>query len=177
MTVPAGDLARWVAQMQATLRGDAEADVPCGDCTACCRSSQFIHLTPADDAARRRIPRALLFPAPQRPRGHHVLGYDERGHCPMLVETGCSIYAERPQTCRSYDCRIFAATGVQPDQPAVAERVREWRFTLGEGDAARLAALRAAAAWLAAHPDEIPEPRTALQRAAHAVMIHERFLG
>jgi Fe-S-cluster containining protein len=95
----------------------------------------------------------------------------------MLVETGCSIYAERPQTCRSYDCRVFAATGVQPDQPAVAERVREWRFTLGEGDAARLAALRAAAAWLAAHPDEIPEPRTALQRAAHAVMIHERFLG
>lgn len=39
------------------------------------------------------IPAELLFPAPGLPKGHVLLGYDANGHCPMLAEGGCSIFA------------------------------------------------------------------------------------
>jgi Fe-S-cluster containining protein len=90
-----------------------------------------VHVEPDEHAALARIPAALLFPAPGLPAGHLVMGYDERGHCHMLVDGQCSIYDARPRTCRTYDCRIFAATGVEVDedrQPAIAARVRRWRF-------------------------------------------------
>ena len=56
------------------------------------------------------------------------MGYDDRGHCPMFADGRCSIYANRPRTCRTYDCRVFAAAGVVPDDPDIAARVRQWRF-------------------------------------------------
>lgn len=86
--------------------------MPCGDCTACCTSSQFIHIAPDETETLGHIPDELLFDAPGFPAGHVVLGYDENGHCPMLVDGACSIYAHRPRTCRTYDCRIFPATGI-----------------------------------------------------------------
>lgn len=54
----------------------------------------------------------------------------------MPGEGGCRIYDHRPRTCRSYDCRVFAATGIEPDQPLVAAWVGTWRFTGGEERAA-----------------------------------------
>ena len=85
---------------------------PCGGCTACCTSSQFVHIEPDETRTLSRIPAALLFPAPGLPRGHRLMGYDENGHCPMLVDATCSIYADRPRTCRTYDCRIFPAADI-----------------------------------------------------------------
>jgi Fe-S-cluster containining protein len=120
--------------MRSALAGERDAEVPCGSCTACCRSSQFVHIAPDETRTLARIPAALLFPAPGQPKGHMVLGYDERGHCPMLVDDRCSIYTDRPRTCRTYDCRIFAATGVTPDQPLVAEQVERWRFDGGDDE-------------------------------------------
>ena len=70
----------------------------------------------------------MLFPAPGFPPGHVVMGYDDRGHCPMFKDNKCSIYEHRPRTCRTYDCRVFAATDVVPDAPEIAARVRRWRF-------------------------------------------------
>lgn len=119
----------WLVQLGAALGGDADMDVPCGGCTACCTSSQFVHLDPADVAALERIPAELLFPAPGLPEGHLLMGHDERGHCPMLVGGACSIYDARPRTCRTYDCRVFAAAGVTPDdQPDIAAASRRWTF-------------------------------------------------
>ena len=49
----------------------------------------------------------------------------------MLGSSGCTIYDRRPRTCRSFDCRIFAATGIEPpggSDSKVAERVRDWTF-------------------------------------------------
>jgi Fe-S-cluster containining protein len=120
----------------------ADADVPCGACTACCTSSQFVHIAPDETDALSHIPAELLFRAPGMPKGHKVMGYDERGHCPMLVDGDCSIYEHRPRTCRTYDCRVFAGTGVVPDQPAIAERVGDWEFDVD--DVQRWDALRAA---------------------------------
>jgi Fe-S-cluster containining protein len=126
--LPAGALAPWLAAMRAALRGERDADVPCGACTACCTSSQFVHIDPGETDTLAVIPPELLFAAPGLPKGHVLLGYDERGHCPMLVDGGCSIYGRRPRTCRTYDCRIFAATGVEPDQEQVARQAGRWRF-------------------------------------------------
>ena len=178
MTLPAGDLEAWAEQMRSALRDGGETDVPCGTCTACCRSGQFVHIAPDETRTLARIPRQLLFPAPGRPEGHVLLGYDERGHCPMLGDGGCTIYADRPRTCRTYDCRVFAAAGVHPDdKPLVAAQAARWRFD-GAGD--RAAAMRAAAAWLAQHVDALPErvaPRTATQLAVLAVEVHGAFTG
>ena len=120
--------------------------MPCHGCTACCRSSQFIPIGPDEVDTLAHIPKALLFPAPRVPRGHYVLGYDERGHCPMLVDDRCSIYEHRPRTCRTYDCRVFPAAGVTPDEPLVAERSERWRFSYPtDADRSAHEAVRAAA--------------------------------
>ena len=109
--LPAGAFSEWLAQMRLVLRGDGEADVPCGECTGCCTSSQFVHIEPDESDTLAHVPAALRFPAPGLPPGHVVLGYDERGRCPMLGADGCTIYANRPRTCRTYDCRIFPGPG------------------------------------------------------------------
>ncbi len=181
-TRPAGELSGWVAGVLASIRDDAPADVPCDGCTACCRSSQFIHVTPDDADAVAHIPSALLFPAPGLPAGHYVLGYDERGHCPMLVDDRCSIYEHRPNTCRTYDCRVFAATGIDvtDEKPLVAARVREWRFD-ESGPAARrtASALEAAARYLAERSGDLPAgtvPVDPTQRAVLAIDVHDMFV-
>jgi uncharacterized protein len=175
--IPAGGLAAWLGQMTAALAGTGESDVPCGSCTACCRSSQFVHIAPDEREALRAIPKELLFPAPRLPRGHVLLGYDERGHCPMLVDGGCSIYEHRPRACRVFDCRIFAATRVSPsDKPAVAERVRQWRFSFDHPDSRAISeALQAAVAALRDLPPDVA-PTTDTGQAIVAVQIVNLFL-
>ncbi|MCU1399344.1 MAG: hypothetical protein JWN62_2453 [Acidimicrobiales bacterium] len=159
-TLPAGSFSEWLGQMQAAIRGEAESDVPCGECTACCTASQFIHIGPDELDAKAHIPAALLFPAPRMPKGHVLMGYDEHGRCPMLIEGRCSIYAHRPRTCRTYDCRVFAAAGLEPDEAdkaLIAERVRRWRFSHpSPQDEAAHDAVRAVAVELIARPDALP---------------------
>lgn len=176
-SIPAGDLAAWLVQMTAALAGAGETDVPCGSCTACCRSSQFVHIAPDERETLAVIPQELLFPAPRLPQGHALLGYDERGHCPMLVAGGCSIYENRPRACRVYDCRVFAATGVSPaDKPAVAERVRQWRFSFDHPDAQAISsALQAAVASLRELPPDVT-PASDTGRAVVAVQVVDLFL-
>jgi Fe-S-cluster containining protein len=168
--VPAGDFSTWLTAMQAALRGEREADVPCDGCTACCTSSHFVHIEPDEADTLAHIPPRLLFPAPRRPRGHVLLGYDEHGHCPMLVDGRCSIYEHRPRTCRTYDCRVFPAAGVEADQPAVAGRAQRWRFTYASpADRTRHDEVRATAVVLRERHPEAP----AAQIAVGAVEGHE----
>jgi uncharacterized protein len=141
----AGPFASWLRQLQEALAGAGDSDVPCDGCTACCESSQFVHIEPDEVDTLAHVPRALLFPAPGLPAGHVVLGYDGDGRCPMLSEAVCTIYEHRPRACRVYDCRIFVATGVEVDQPKVASRVRRWRFAVDADDEPILARLRAVA--------------------------------
>ena len=123
----AGNFSSWMIEIQGAIRGERGSNVPCGGCTACCTSSQFVHIEPDETDTLAHIPAELLFPAPRLPRGHVVLGYDERGHCPMLIDNTCSIYEHRPRTCRTYDCRIFAAVGLEiddDDQVLIARQAR-----------------------------------------------------
>jgi hypothetical protein len=179
----AGSLSTWVAQVIAARASDTGVDVPCGSCTACCRSSYFVHVGPSEHDALRHIPATLLFPAPGLPDGHRVMGYDDRGHCPMLVEDRCSIYEHRPLACRSYDCRVFAAAGLSPDDDGkgdVAAQVRRWRFDVEGEDAALAAAIRAAGSYLSERPDCFPNgdpPSSTGVVALLALKVHGAFLG
>ena len=181
--ISAGRFTTWLGEIRTAIGGEGTSDVPCGACTACCTASQFIHLGPDETEALAHIPVALLFPAPGLPRGHTLLGYDERGNCPMLVEGRCTIYAHRPRTCRTYDCRVFPAAGVEDTDPTkqhVAERARLWRFDHPtEADTAYHGAVRAAAVHLQDHPGLLPDgvaPVTATQLAVLALELHEVFL-
>ena len=182
--LPAGDFDAWLEDMQEALAGRGESDVPCGECTACCTSSQFVHIRPDETDALARIPAALLFSAPGLPAGHVLMGYDSRGHCPMLIDGACSIYAHRPRTCRTYDCRVFAAARTQDPDPAKADishRAIRWRFTYDGVDAERRHdAVAAAATFLARHGSLLPPdlaPANATQLAVLAVVIHDCFLA
>jgi len=69
----------------------------------------------------------------------------------MLLDGGCSIYEHRPRACRAYDCRIFAATGIEVEetQPKIAARVRRWVFAFEtEEDTALHEAVQAAARYV-----------------------------
>jgi Fe-S-cluster containining protein len=153
--VDAGGFSRWLDDIQSALAQNADMEVPCGGCTACCTSSQFVHIEPDEVETLSRIPVSLRFPAPERPKGHVVLGYDEHGCCPMLTDGTCSIYEHRPRTCRAYDCRVFTATGVEPAQPAIAARAARWRFEVDDRE--RWEAVRAAV------PTDGPEIQRALR--------------
>lgn len=167
----AGDYSTWLRGMQAALRGEQDSDVPCGTCTACCTSSQFVHIEPDESDTLAQIPRELLFPAPRSARGHVLMGYDERGHCPMLVDGLCSIYAHRPRTCRTYDCRVFPAAGIDPDddKPEIADRARRWQFGHpAEADTELHDATRRAAARLRERDQGSPNATAVAVRAVEA---------
>lgn len=179
----AGEFSDWLTGLRRALAGEAVSDVPCGGCTACCRSSQFVHIEPDEHETLARIPAALLFPAPRRPEGHVLLGYKQNGHCPMLVDDRCSIYEHRPRTCRTYDCRVLAAAGIDvddDDQPDVARQARRWEFThRADADEARHEAVRAAARFVLEHREVLPDgapAATGSQRAVIALRVHELFL-
>ncbi len=179
----AGDFGSWLAQMQGALRGEHGSDVPCDGCTACCTSSQFVHVGPDETDALAHIPPELLFPAPRLPRGHMLLGYDDRGHCPMLVDNRCSIYEHRPVTCRTYDCRIFPASALTVDdeeKALIAHQAERWRFSFpARADRDQHDAVRAAATYLRDHPDAVPggAAGNTTQLAVLAVEVHQAFLG
>jgi len=172
----AGQFSVWLDTFREILRIGETSNVPCDGCTACCTSSQFIHIAPDEVDTLAEIPRELLFPAPRLPVGHLLMGYDENGHCPMLLDGACSIYAHRPRTCRTYDCRAFAASGLEIDDPkksAINDRVRLWQFQfVDEFDRAKLDAVRSAADFVAKL-----EPRSdATERTLAAVEMHDQFM-
>jgi len=138
-TLPAGSFDRWLAELRDSLDHGTDMGVPCGRCTACCRAAQFVHIGADEVETLAHIPEALLFPAPGRP-GELLLGYDQHGRCPMLEDradgtAACGIYAQRPRACRGYDCRVFAAAGLDPaadGKADIARRVQRWRFVYAD---------------------------------------------
>ena len=187
--LPAGEFSSWLADLLGALRGERDSDVPCDGCTACCRSSQFVHVGPDETDALAHIPRQLLFPAPGLSAGHVLMGYDEHGRCPMLIEDRCSIYEHRPRACRTYDCRIFPATGLDPERAdpdgggskvLIAERARRWSFSYADEEArTEHEAVRAAARFVGERRNLFPDgraPTNPTQLAVLAIDVHDAFL-
>lgn len=173
--LPAGNFSEWLHAMRAALLGTGGMDVACGDCVGCCTSSYYIkvraHETDAQAAIREHG--ATLEAAPGD-RGDLYMGFDERGHCPMYSENGCSIYARRPDTCRTYDCRVFTAAGIpagDDDKSVINARVARWRFEYPtDTDRDEQRAVRAAAAYLRQHPVRFPGGRIPSRPSEIAVL-------
>jgi len=179
--LPAGGFSSWLRRTRAVLVGVGDANVPCGECSACCTTSHFVHVGPEETGALARIPRELLFPAPGLPAGHVLLGYDEHGRCPMLADDGrCSIYDDRPLTCRTYDCRVFAAVGSAADRDPITRQARRWKFSHPTGeDRDQHAAVRAAARFVREKAECFPggaAPRDPVRVALLAVKVYDVFL-
>ncbi len=172
ISIPAGSLRVWLGQIALSLSEGADSNVACGSCSACCRSSQFILVTDADKAARSVIPAELLFAAPGLPEGNHVMGYDAHGHCPMFGESGCSIYEQRPQACRTYDCRIFTATNIDvgaDGHDEIASRAQQWQFDKDAQSDIAQAAVLAAAEHVTANASALGLEYSATARALAAI--------
>jgi len=157
--VPAGSFAVWLTHIQQALRGQGGTDVPCGECVGCCVSSYYIPLRAGDAQVAAQVPPALLHVTGPADAPQQWMGYGADGHCPMLRDRRCTVYAQRPQTCRDYDCRIFAAAGLpagDATRRVINERVAAWQFSY-DSPAAQNAhqAVTAAAAFIAAHQHDI----------------------
>jgi Fe-S-cluster containining protein len=184
--LPAGCFSSWLRRLRRSLIKENGVDVPCGDCNACCKSSYFIHIRPEETQTQTqtltRIPRGLLFAAPGLPMGNVLLGYDEHGRCPMLIDDQCSIYEHRPQTCRNYDCRIFTAAGIaagDDDKALITGRIRYWKFSYPtKHDRDQHAAVQAAAMFLREHAVCFPAGvlSNSSQLAILAIKVYDVFL-
>ena len=105
---------------------------PCGECTACCTALEVREL--------------------QKPRGLP---------CVHLCAAGCGVYAERPETCRRFDClwRLgFARDDDRPDRLGVI-------FDITPRD--RDSQLQAIIA-LEARPGALADPKVRYQLDRHA---------
>jgi hypothetical protein len=160
--LPAGNFSEWLHAMRTALAGDGGMDVACGDCVGCCTSSYYIKVRAKESRALAAIDPAHLESEPT-PAGDRMMGFAANGHCHMFVNGGCSIYADRPETCRTYDCRVFAAAGMaagDDGKSVINERVSRWRFDYpSDKDRVEQRAVRAAANYLRQHPVRFPNGR------------------
>lgn len=180
--LPAGGFSSWLRRTRRALVRENGADVPCGECNACCTSSYFVHIRPEETETLARIPKRLLFAAPGLPKGHVLLGYDKNGRCPMLIDDQCSIYEHRPLTCRNYDCRIFSAAGIaagDDDKALITERTRQWKFSYHtQRDRDQHSAVQTAAMFLREHAECFPAgvPSNSSLLAILAIQVYDVFL-
>ncbi|HET9864446.1 MAG TPA: YkgJ family cysteine cluster protein [Steroidobacteraceae bacterium] len=157
--LPAGNFSEWLRAMRGALAGGPGMQVACGDCVGCCTSSYLIKVRPGETGTLARIPAELLVDAPGDAGGTKLMGFDARGHCPMFRDGGCTIYPQRPDTCRTYDCRVFTAAGIDAGdkRPVINQRVARWQFAYPrESDHAEHRAVMAAAQFLRQHPVRFP---------------------
>lgn len=180
--LPAGNFSDWLRAMRRALAGGPGMEVACGDCVGCCTSSYFIKVRPHETRALAAIDPKFLRDGPG-PAPARLMGYLENGHCPMYSSAGCTIYPDRPETCRTYDCRVFTAAGMPAggaDKSVINERVARWRFEFPtDTDRREQAAVQAAASFLRQHPVSFPGghvPARASEIAVLAVKTYEVFL-
>jgi Fe-S-cluster containining protein len=182
-SIPAGDFSSWLLQTRKALVEGGDAEVACGECIGCCSSSYFIHIKSSDTQSLARINKDILVDAPGLPKGNVLMGFDKNGHCPMLVDGKCSIYAYRPQTCRNYDCRVFTGAGItagSKDKAVINERVKNWQFSYPtEQDRKEHQAVQDAATFIRKNASNFPGgrvPSDPSQLAILAIKVHSVFL-
>jgi len=178
----AGDFKTWQKQTRTAIQNNQATNVPCGSCSACCTSSYFIHIRPDEKKTLDRIPKELLFPAKGLPKGHLVLGFDANGHCPMLKDNKCTIYQDRPLTCRRYDCRVFTASGLpagDEKKALINQQVESWKFKFSGDDARELySAIRKTTKFLVENKKKFPKdfiPSNTSQLAILAIKVYPIF--
>lgn len=101
----------------------------------------------------------------------------------MLKARECSIYPNRPSTCRTFDCRVLAATGLSMEgkwSERINARVQAWQFRFSsEGGQQRIKAMRETAIFLQQHAAAFPgglAPTEPLTIAVLAIKVHSVLL-
>lgn len=154
--LPAGDFSAWLRDMRRSLAGEGGMDVACGSCRGCCTSSYFVKVRAHETEALATIGESNLEPGPA---GSRLMGFHANGHCLMFRGGNCAIYPSRPETCRSYDCRVYAAAEMSAGEgkTEINQRVARWRFSFpASRDRAEQGAVAAAARYLRQHPVRFP---------------------
>jgi hypothetical protein len=134
------------------------------------------------DAALEVVPAKFLSGVPGLAYPHAKMNPLANGHCPMFQHGKCSIYAQRPQTCLDYDCRVFAAAGIPTgdNRPVINQRIRQWRFAYeSAADHQAHAAIRSAAAFISKHGAAFPAdwfPNNPSGIAVLAIKVYALFL-
>jgi len=177
----AGEFLAWLQDALDAFFTGRGACVPCGDCKACCRAGYFIPVREHEWSTLAAIPARLLVRPPGDPGdGDNLISTTRRGECALLMQGACSIYRQRPQACRDYDCRIFAAAGLRSGHGEIDRRVAQWRFDYHDEDSRQAhAAVRAAARFVLEHPQAFPGgrvPGRAADIAVVALKSHRVFL-
>ena len=127
----AGALSAFLADFRLGQHEGTTLSTPCGNCSACCSSGLEIFIDQSEVEVLALLPHDSLVPLEDRQAGNFMLRSRKDGRCPMLGSSGCTTYDRRPRTCRSFDCRIFTATGIEPPggrTSKVAIRARNWTF-------------------------------------------------
>jgi Fe-S-cluster containining protein len=181
--VDAGDFEVWLAQVIASFQGPVGMNVPCGSCRGCCTSSYFIHVRPNDYKTINVVPKTLLVDAPGLAKGYKLVGFKAGGSCALLKNRECSIYENRPQTCRDYDCRVFVAAGIDAggkDKSIINQRIQEWQFSYATSRAMQTHnAIKEAASFIVKNRAAFPGGRAPVMPsdiAVLAIKVHKVFL-
>jgi Fe-S-cluster containining protein len=104
---------------------NGRVDVPCGQCTACCRSPRVQADLTVDELAA--FPDAVHHPELMGSATKWALPKRDDGSCKYLIDDKCSIYNRRPRSCRMYDCRIHLLMGVMDgDDQIMVEAMKQW---------------------------------------------------
>ena len=98
-------LTHWRYLKRAVAAG--QIDIPCGDCTACCRSGVPVY---EDDGTE--IPKA------------------DDGACIHLKADGCERYETRPSHCRLFSCTMLSIARVVTDSAVMNEALAQWQWDL-----------------------------------------------
>jgi len=77
--------------------------VPCNGCRMCCYHPR-IEVEPQDDVTQLDVE--------THEDGGRTLRRRKDGSCVHLGSEGCTVYAQRPRGCRTYDCRLFSLLGI-----------------------------------------------------------------
>jgi uncharacterized protein len=107
--------------LAAWWRGEA-GPLQCGSCSACC---YYPGIVVDEKRDRARLPHLLT---ERSSEGKLVLQRRPEGGCVHLGAHGCTIYDQRPATCRSFDCRVYAAMGIDRHCDD-SHQLPEWEFT------------------------------------------------
>ncbi|MBV9756027.1 MAG: YkgJ family cysteine cluster protein [Alphaproteobacteria bacterium] len=85
----------------------ADRAVPCAGCTECCYT-EHLPVDPRQEPPER-LARLDTVPTAD---GKRELRKRADGACVHLGPQGCTVYADRPTICRTYDCRVSALLGL-----------------------------------------------------------------
>jgi hypothetical protein len=140
-SLDAGRPSVWYAQRVITKTVTGEATVPCGTCTACCRTYDAVVLRPEESTEGLKLV----------PGTRQLQKQADGMSCIHLINGMCEVYDKRPRACRDYDCRVWYFAGVTPPADEKIEplrrAIRRWRTHIEtEDDALILYAMRRAAA-------------------------------